>query len=88
MTKIKFLITRKIKKNLHKKMYFIRIAKKDKTTKFNYNLKLGGYYPSVQLYKFMYYKIISYSKLGADFSKQFSLRSFFYLRKFLIKNIF
>lgn len=88
MTKIKFLITKKRKKNLHKKIYFIRIANSNKTTKFNYNLKLGSYFPNVKLYKFIYYKIISYSKLGADFSKQFSLRSFFYLRKFLIKNIF
>lgn len=88
MTKIKFLTTKKIKKNLNKKIYFIRIANRDKTTKFNSNLKLGGYFPNIKLYKFIYYKIISYSKLGADFSKQFSLRSFFYLKKLLLKNIF
>lgn len=85
MTKIKFYINKNKKKNDLKKIYFIKM----KNNNINYSKKLflGSYISKIKLYIFIYIKIITYYKLANNFSKQFSLRSLFYLKKLLSKNI-
>lgn len=83
MTKLKLLKNNKKKY----KLYNLKIANLKKTTKVNNLLNLGNYISNIKLYTFIYPKIISYSKLGSNISKQFSLISFYYLIKFLNKNI-
>nr|ANJ44349.1 ORF-C [Cyclospora cayetanensis]ANN13312.1 ORF-C [Cyclospora cayetanensis]ANN13341.1 ORF-C [Cyclospora cayetanensis]ANN13370.1 ORF-C [Cyclospora cayetanensis]ANN13399.1 ORF-C [Cyclospora cayetanensis] len=83
MAKLKFL---KVKKK-HKQIFFLKLTKKKKTTKFNNSLFLGNYISNINIYIFLYLRIIFYSKLGVNNSKQFTLISLFYLKNFLNKNI-
>lgn len=85
MTKLKFFKDKKQYK--FKKVYFLKLADTKKTTKFNHSLNLGNYSSNLKFFIFKYPKIIFYSKLGSNISKQFPLISLFYLKNFLNKNI-
>lgn len=81
MKKLKFIIHTQKKFKL-KKIYNVQLV-----TKKNNLIVLGSYLPNVKLYRFIYPSIISSSKIGHIFSKQFSLSSLFYLKKILKKNL-
>lgn len=88
MIKLKFYINKNKKKNKLKKVYFIKIKRKNNKINCPKKLFLGSYSSKTKLYIFLYARIIAYSKLGINFSKRFSLTSLFYLKRFLHKNIF
>lgn len=83
------MIKLKLVKNNKKNIYKLKLTKVKKTTKFNTLLNFGTYISNsnIKIYKFLYFKIISYFKLGSNLSKQFSLISLYYLKNFLNKNL-
>lgn len=85
MIKIKFYINKKKIKS--EKTYSLYLRKKNIKTNYSKAMKLGNYISKIKLYMFLYSKLIAYFKLGTHFSKRFSLRSFFYLKNLLDKNI-
>lgn len=85
MTKLKLI--KKYKKNFkYKFIYTLRISYLKKTTKINFLINLGNYISNINIYIFLYPKIIFYSKLGSNISKKFSLISLYYLKNLLINN--
>jgi len=80
MIKLKFLLNKNIK---HTKIFNIISAKSQHTSKYNTNLKIGYIIPTKKLISLKYSTVINLLKLGSVFSKQYSLNSFFYLKKLL-----
>ncbi len=85
MTILKFLKAKQ-KKHKRNKLYLLRIATTKKTTKFNHSIYLGSYVSNLKLYKLIYPEIISFLKLGANYAKQSSVISLFFLKKMLKQN--
>ena len=86
MIKIKFC-RNKEKSSPVKAYYSIKLKRKNIKMNYSKGLELGGCISRIKSYIFTYAKIIAYSKLGADLSKRLSLRSLFYLKNFLSKNM-
>lgn len=86
MIKIKFCSDKKKGGSIVK--YSVNLEKKNVKANYFKELELGRCTPKIKFYMFRHVKVIAYSKLGASLSKRFPLKSLFYLKDFLAKNMF